>query len=110
MPKYLIQVKFTEEGTKGLLKEGGSGRVEALNKAAQALGGSLESYYFAFGEVDAYVIVDLPDATAAIAGALVGGSAGTQHIAYTPLITPEELDAGAKFGREVGASYRPPGQ
>jgi uncharacterized protein with GYD domain len=110
MPKFLAQVKFSEEGAKGLLKDGGSSRREAVEKAAKALGGSLEAYYFAFGDVDAYVIFDLPDNAACIAASLVANTAGTQSVTYTPLITPEELDAGAQRGREMRSSYRPPGQ
>ncbi len=84
MPKYLAQVKFNEEGAKGMIEEGGSGRRAAVEKAAKALGGSLEAYYFAFGEVDAYVIFDLPDGAAAIAASLVGNAAGTQSVTYIP--------------------------
>jgi GYD domain len=45
---------------------------------AEGLGGRLESFYFAFGETDAYVVLDLPDnrtaAAASIAVNTVGGA------------------------------------
>ena len=110
MPKYLIQASYTGEGVTGVLKEGGSKRREAVVQAVQALGGTMEAFYFAFGETDAFIIVDLPDTAAAVAGSLVANAAGTVRATYTPLITPEEIDQGAEKGRQLTAAYRPPGQ
>lgn len=42
MPKYLLQACYTAEGLKGLLKEGGSKRREAVEQAAKNLGGAPE--------------------------------------------------------------------
>ena len=61
MPKYLFEASYTPEGTKGILKEGASGRRAAVEKAIAGLGGKLEAFYFAFGSSDAYVIADLPE-------------------------------------------------
>lgn len=110
MPKYLIQATYTEEGGKGLLQEGGTARKEAIEQAVKALGGTMEACYFAFGEVDIYVVVDLPDNATAVAGSLVANVAGTSKSRYTVLVTPEEVDRAAQMGRDLGNSYRPPGQ
>jgi uncharacterized protein with GYD domain len=72
---------------------------------ADTLGGSLEGFYFAFGEVDAYVIVDLPDNEAATACALAVNGACGASVKTIQLLMPEEVDAAAK--RPAG--YRPPG-
>ena len=77
MPKYLFEGHYTPEGAKGVAKEGGSGRRDALAKAAESVGGKLESFYFAFGGVDAYVTVDLPDNVAAAAMALAVNQGNT---------------------------------
>ena len=106
MPKYLFQSNYVGEGVKGLLKEGGSSRRAAVEKAAKSMGGKLETFYFAFGEVDAYVIVDLPDNAAAAALALTVSASGAAVAKTTVLMTPEELDNAAKRT----PSYRPPGQ
>jgi hypothetical protein len=37
MPRYLFQANYVGEGVKGLLKEGGSSRRAAIEKAAQSL-------------------------------------------------------------------------
>ena len=63
MAKYLVEARYTAEGTKGLAREGGTGRRAAAAKAIEGLGGKLETFYYAFGDVDAYVIFDAPDVT-----------------------------------------------
>jgi uncharacterized protein with GYD domain len=93
MPKFLIEATYNSEGTKGLLKDGGSKRLQVVKKAVADLGGTLEAFYFAFGERDAIVIVDVPDAVNGIAIALAVDATGEVHLKTTPLITPEEIDA-----------------
>lgn len=40
--------------------EGGSDRVAAAREAIEGLGGKIDSFYFAFGETDVYVVADYP--------------------------------------------------
>ena len=110
MARYLFQPSATVEGLKGLLKEGGSGRVEAVSKMMESLGGKLEALYFAFGDTDAFVIVDLPDNVSATAASLIAAASGAWKVKTTVLITPEEVDEATKLAREMSAAYRPPGQ
>jgi uncharacterized protein with GYD domain len=105
MPKYLLEVSYTLEGLKGLRAEGGSARVAAVKAATEAVGGKLESFYFAFGEKDAYLIVDYPDAVTAAGAMLAVSAAGGARVRTVSLLTPAEVDAGVK--RE--SIYRPPG-
>ena len=76
MPKFLFEANYTPEGAKGIVKEGGSARRAAIEKTISALGGRLEAFHFAFGAVDAYVIVVLPDNVTAAAMALAVGQSG----------------------------------
>jgi uncharacterized protein with GYD domain len=105
MPKFLITASYTLDGVKGLQSAGGSSRREAVAQVAESLGGQLEDFYFAFGDHDAYVIVDLPDNESAAAVALTVNAAGGANTKTVVLLTPEEVDAAAK--RSV--DYRPPG-
>ena len=105
MPKYLFEAMYTPEGVKGVQSAGGSSRREAVAHVAESVGGTLESFHFAFGERDAYVIADLPNNEAAAAVALTVNASGGAGVKTTVLLTPEELDAAAK--RSV--DYRPPG-
>ena len=71
----------------------------------EGVGGKLEALYFAYGDVDAYVIVDVPDAASGIAISLAVNASGAVHASTTPLITAEELDLAAK----KSVVYRAPG-
>ena len=61
MSKFLMQVSFTREGTKGLTEEGGTKRRQKVEQFFGSVGGKLEALYFAFGETDVFAIVDFPD-------------------------------------------------
>ena len=105
MPKYLVEVKYTLDGMKGLKAQGGSARVAASKALIEEVGGSIESFYFAFGDRDAVIIADLPDNIASAALGLIVGASGGVNSAVTVLLTPEEIDEAAK----KQATYRPPG-
>ena len=109
MPKYLIQGTYAVEGLRGLLKEGGTSRREALERATKSLGGTLEACYYAFGDADIVCIVDYPDNVTASAAALMVNAAGTAQAKTTVLITPEEVDQATDLAKEKMAAYRPPG-
>ncbi|MEN4101080.1 MAG: GYD domain-containing protein [Anaerolineaceae bacterium] len=106
MPKYLVQANYIGEGIKGLLKEGGTSRRAATEKAIQSLGGSMEAFYFAFGETDVFVIAEVPDNISMAAIALTVSASGVVAVKTTVLMTPEEVDKAVK----KTPSYRPPGQ
>ena len=106
MPKYLYHGSYTEEGLKGLLKEGGTKRREALKQAVESLGGTLETFYYAHGDNDFYFIVDNPDNVNVIAASLIANASGTVKVKTTVLITPEEVDEAVKKTMD----WRPPGQ
>ena len=105
MPKFLFEASYTLDGVKGVQGAGGSSRREAVAQVAESVGGRLESFYFAFGERDAFVIVELPDNESAAAVALTVNGAGGATVRTVVLLTPDEVDAAAK--RSV--DYRPPG-
>ena len=106
MPKYLISGSYVGEGIKGLLKEGGTKRKEAVEQLIGSLGGTIESMHFAFGGDDFFIIVDAPDNVKAAAGSLLASSSGAVSAKVTVLLTPEELDEVSG----ISVKYRPPGQ
>lgn len=105
MPKFLFEASYTQDGIKGIQSSGGTSRRDAVAQVAESVGGQLESFYFAFGDRDAYVVVDLPDNESASAVALTVNAAGGATVRTMVLLTPDEVDAAAK--RSV--DYRPPG-
>lgn len=65
----------------------------------------MEAFYFAFGENDAYVILDLADNLTAAAISLAVTSTGAVSTKTTVLLTAEEIDQAAKSP----VDYQPPG-
>lgn len=105
MAKYMLRANYTQQGLAGLLKEGGSGRRRALTETVEGVGGKVESMYYAFGDCDLYLIVDLPDETSAAALSLAIGAAGALDLKITVLVTPETIDEAVV----QSVSYRVPG-
>jgi len=105
MPKYLFEASYATQGVRGIRDGGGSGRRDVVAAMVEGLGGSLESFYVAFGDSDLYVIGDLPDNEAAAAVVLTVNASGAVSVKTTVLLTPEEVDAAAK----VSVDYQPPG-
>ena len=105
MPKYLLHGSYTVEGVKGVIKDGGTGRKDAVKQLLESVGGKLETMYFAFGKDDWYIIADLPDAESAVAISARTVSSGAVNLQTTVLLTPEQVDAGMK----KAVKYRRPG-
>jgi len=105
MPKYLLQVNYTVDGLKGVLAQGGSAREKVASEAAKSAGGSIDCYYFAFGDTDVFTIADLPDNAAAAALALAVSASGGATIRTTVLLSPADVDAATK--KKI--LYTPPG-
>jgi uncharacterized protein with GYD domain len=132
MAKYLAQVSYTVEGAKGLIKDGGTKRreavgeltkelssaagqppltmtfcsMEAVDHLVKGVGGTLESFYYAFGDFDLIVIMELPDNASAAAFSLAVSASGASKVKTTVLLSPEEIDQATK----KSFHYRPPGQ
>jgi uncharacterized protein with GYD domain len=105
MPKFLVKASYTAEGAKGVQSAGGTSRRDAVAAMAEGLGGTVESFYFAFGETDVYVVMDLPNNQTAAAASIAVNIAGGASSEVIVLLTPEEVDEAAK----LSVDYRPPG-
>jgi uncharacterized protein with GYD domain len=106
MAKYLIRASYTQDGLKGLIKDGGSKRVRAVEEMTKSVGAKLESLYFALGEDDVYAIVDAPDVETVSALSMATNATGAVHLKTTVLLTPQQVDAAVK----KSVSYTPPGK
>jgi uncharacterized protein with GYD domain len=106
MPKYLCQASYTAEGTKGLLKDGGSKRKAMVEEMTKAAGGKIEAFYFAFGDSDVYIIVDAPNQATVAAISMAVNASGAVTLKTTVLLTPQEVDQASK----KVVKYRSPGK
>lgn len=89
-----------------MVKHGGTARAEAVGRAVEALGGTMQSFHFAFGDDDVYVLIEAPDNVAAAALGLAVSSTGLASAKTVVLLTPAEIDEATQ--RQV--DYRGAGQ
>ncbi len=106
MSRYLVAANYTAQGEQGLLSKGGSARRDSVTASVEKLGGKIETFDFAFGADDVFVVLELPDNVTAAAFALAVGASGLTTIRTTVLLTPEEIDQAAA----LHAEYHGPGQ
>lgn len=104
MPKFMFRASLTAEGVAGVRAEGGTARRTVVKNAVETLGGTLEAFYFAFGDDDVLVICDLPDNETAAAFAMETSASGRISVSTTVLLTPEEVDR----SREKKSGWRAP--
>ena len=101
MPKYLVEGAYTDVGTAELMANP-EDCVAAVRAAAEALGGSLELLYFAFGDIDAVAIFDMPDDVSMIALSAAASAGGSlKSLKTTVLMTNED---GMEAMRRAGES------
>ncbi|MET4589751.1 GYD domain-containing protein [Arthrobacter sp. 754] len=106
MTKYLFEANYVGDGIKGLMQEGGTRRRDAVVEALKSVGGTLDSFYYAFGDIDVLGVFDIPTAADAAALSLMINSTGNVDVRLKPLMTVEDIDEAAK----KTPSYRAPGQ
>jgi uncharacterized protein with GYD domain len=105
MAKFMFLASYTAEGTKGLLKDGGSGRRSAIEKLVKSAGGKVESVYYTFGQDDIVIIADCPDNASAAGVSLHVGASGSARCRTVPLLSIEEIDVATK----KNIDYKKPG-
>jgi len=105
MPKFLIKASYTAEGMKGLQKDKASGREKSIATACTALGGKLDAIYYALGDDDVFVLVDLPNHMQVASLGVAVGASGMASTRSVPLLTVAEMDQALS----QGSNYRPPG-
>ena len=107
MAIYMIQASYTS-GAWGKLVQRPENRQEALKPVIEELGGQLLAWYYAFGEYDVMILVDVPgNVNAAAASMAVAAGGAVKALKTTPLMNPDEgFDA---LLLAQGAGYRSPG-
>jgi uncharacterized protein with GYD domain len=108
MAVYLMRFSYTPE-TWSKLMQNPQDRRDAARAYIEQVGGSLQGFWYGFGEYDGYAIFEAPD-NVSVAGAVLAIAAGgaLASVETTVLMTVEEtLEALAK-GK--GVRYRRPGE
>jgi uncharacterized protein with GYD domain len=105
--KYLVLFGLTGETMKRFVANP-SDRAEVVRQLAESAGGSLESYYWMFGQYDGTAVFVLPDSHTMASVCLAAVSSG----AFTRFETHELIESGdltAIASRARGITYQPPG-
>ena len=96
MPKYMIQARYDLDGARGVVKQGATARRAAAQALVESLGGKLEAFYFAFGDVDVFAIADMPDHVTAATAAMAVNTSGGVSARTVALLSAEDMDKAAK--------------
>ena len=107
MPSYLFQASYTAQGVSGLVSKP-EDRAAAIRPLIEGMGGRIESMYYAFGDFDVVLIVELPDDVSMAAISMAAGASGAVTNLKTTVLIP--ISEGVEAARKAGSvSYRPPG-
>lgn len=108
MQRYLYQAAYTADSWATQVKNQPD-PVARIRPLVEACGGRLENIFYAFGEYDLVLIVEMPDDESAAALSLAAAAGGSLRAAQTTkLLTIEQgLDAMRK-ANEASAVYSPP--
>jgi len=105
--KYLVLFGFTGETMKRFVAKP-SDRAAVVRELAESAGGSLEWYYWMFGQHDGVGVFGMPDSHSMAAVSLAATSSGAfMHFETHELIEASDLSAIAE--RAKGIAYQPPG-
>lgn len=108
MPKFAILFSYTPQAWKAML-DNPSDRAAAARQIGEAVGGSLESFYWMFGEYDGFAVADVPDAVSAGAVSVAISSSGAfTRVSTHQLLDADERDALVAKANQAAASYAPP--
>ncbi len=106
MPYYLLQATYSAEA-RGSMLTNPHNREPEVRQAIEGLGGSLEGFWFSFGEYDIVAIAQFPDNSHATALAMAVSAAGAVSATrITPLLTNDEATAAMQHAADV--PYRQP--
>ena len=106
MPRYLVQASYSNESTAAMISNP-ENRVAVIRQLVESVGGTLESFNFAFGDYDVVIIGDLPDNTTMAALSMaVSASGSVKDLKTTPLLSVDEAMEALRKAGSVG--YRPP--
>ena len=89
---YLITANYSPEGLEGIRTKGAKSRVDAVRAMLEGVGGTLESFHFAFGETDVFAIAEVPGDEAAAAVSMTINATGAVSTRTVKLLTVEQVD------------------
>ena len=107
MPVYLMRFSYTPE-TWARLIQNPEDRRDAARAYIEQVGGSLQGFWYGFGEYDGYALFEAPD-NVSVAGAVLAIAAGgaLASVDTSVLMTVEDTLEALEKAKNIG--YRAPG-
>jgi uncharacterized protein with GYD domain len=107
MARYITFFSYSAGAAKAMI-ERPSDRTAAAKALAEAVGGTLESFYWMQGHHDGFLITELPDGVAASALAAAAGATGAITNFETHQIFDHDEQAAIIAAAAGVHTYRPP--
>lgn len=110
MAKYAVFFSYSSDAWARMINNPGD-RTAAVRQVVEAVGGTLESAYWMFGDRDGIIIVDAPDSVTIAAVSIAVASTGAlKHEETRELLTQQQLGQALEKAKNVAQVYQPPGQ
>ena len=108
MAKYALFFSYTPESLASMM-ENPTDRSAEASAVAATVGGTVESYYWMFGDFDGFVVLDVPDSVSAAAISMAAASSGAfVNMETHELFTSEDQAALVERARMAANTYSPP--
>jgi uncharacterized protein with GYD domain len=91
MASHIILMKMTDQGIKDI--KNAPGRIEAIAKAIEAMGGKMTGFYFTLGEYDYIAVIEGLSDEVGASLLLKLGSAGNVRTTTLKAFTKQEFEA-----------------
>jgi uncharacterized protein with GYD domain len=109
MPSYLSLFRYTGEAWDQMLRSPGN-RAEAVRATVEQAGGTVECFYWLFGEEDGFMVFHMPDeeSAAAYSGAVRASGRIENHVTHQ-IVNMNSAARALTLANEMRRSYQPPG-
>lgn len=108
MAKYAVFFSYTAESWANMMAHPTDRSAEA-GAIAAAVGGTVESYYWMFGDFDGFVVFEVPDSVSAAAISVAAASSGAFAAMETHELFASDAQAAlVERAKRVAEAYTPP--
>ncbi len=109
MPSYMSLFRYTGEAWDQMLRTP-SDRAEAARAAIEQAGGTMESFYWLFGDQDGFVVFHMPSEEAAAAYSATVRASGriAAHVTHQ-IVDMHSATKALDIANEMRGAYHPPG-
>jgi len=110
MPTYVSFFNYTSEAWKRMI-DAPENRAVAARKLIERVGGTMEVFFWMFGEWDGFVVYEVPDpAMAATFSGVVTASGLIERVKTNQVLRMDDVRVALDLAKSIESSYVPPGE